>query len=61
LGIITYELLFVRSPFETSSTEPREKILDRITALEFNFHDDVIKISDDAKDFITNVKSETIQ
>ena len=57
LGIITYELLFARSPFEISYEEPRENVLDRIINLEFNFEDSEISISENAKDFIKNVKN----
>lgn len=55
LGIITYELLFARSPFEKLAKDNGEKMLDRIVSMNFTFdHSDII-ISENAKDFISKV------
>lgn len=56
LGIITYELLFLRSPFEFLPNEPRMRILDKISSVEINYEVDNIKISESAKDFLCKVK-----
>ena len=53
LGIITYELLYGRSPFDINSKEKREDIFEKIKNVEYNFEER--GISDAAKDFITKV------
>ena len=58
LGIITFELLFAKSPFE-SQTEDPEGVLDRIAIVDFQFFEEEgLKISDSAKDFIRKVSLE---
>ena len=56
LGIITFELLFAKSPFESLHNEGPEAVLDRISIVDFQFIDDEnVKISEFAQDFIKKV------